>query len=191
MRDWLIRGVAEIPATVHAKLLVAFLAMVVLLLTLGVIGLHTLNTVNRRAEELVRLQTKDAAFRSLQYEALAGTIAFSSAMTAAGAGPVLSGGFQALLRRANQFQDGIRAWRFVAERGFPGQVFRQVRFLEPEEDSWFSQIESRNNELTRLVTRTSGEIDSPYRLGPTSICATIASVAVSTTLTDESWSLPT
>jgi hypothetical protein len=44
MRDWLIRGVAEIPATVHAKLLGAFLAMVVLLLTL-----------NRRAEELVRL----------------------------------------------------------------------------------------------------------------------------------------
>ncbi len=154
MRKWLIRLVARVPATVHAKLLAAFLAIVALLITLGVVGLHELNTVDRRAEELVRLQTKDAAFRALQYEALAGTIAFSSAVTAATDRPAPFGGeFQALLRQANQFQDGVRAWRFVAEWGFPGQVFRQVRFLEPEEEDWFSQIKSRDDQLIKLVTR--------------------------------------
>src|SRR5712691_431953 len=56
MTDWLPRLVARVPATVHAKLLAAFLAIVVLLIAVGAVGLQALSSVNRRAEDLVRLQ---------------------------------------------------------------------------------------------------------------------------------------
>jgi signal transduction histidine kinase len=154
MREWLIRLVARMPATVQTKLLAAFLAMVVLLLTLGAVGLQTLSRVNRRAEELVRLQTKDAAYRGLQYEALTGTIAFSGALMAASDRPAALGGeLQVLLDQANRFRDRIHAWRSVAEWGFPGRPFRQFHVLEPEEEDWFSQIQSHDDELIKLVTR--------------------------------------
>jgi len=67
--EWLPRLVARVPATVHAKLLMAFLAIVVLLIILGAVGLHVLSGVNRRAEELVTLQQKIAAYRQLQRDA--------------------------------------------------------------------------------------------------------------------------
>ena len=56
MMDWLPRLVARVPATVHAKLLAAFLAIVVLLIAVGAVGLQVLSGVNRHAEELVKLQ---------------------------------------------------------------------------------------------------------------------------------------
>ncbi|TMK75929.1 MAG: hypothetical protein E6G48_00320, partial [Actinobacteria bacterium] len=56
------------PITVHAKLLAAFLAIVVLLITVGAVGLQTLSAVNRRAENLVQLQRKIAAYRQLQHD---------------------------------------------------------------------------------------------------------------------------
>ena len=53
MKGWLVGLVARLPVRIHAKLLVAFLAIVVLLITLGAVGLQTLHAVNRRAENLV------------------------------------------------------------------------------------------------------------------------------------------
>jgi signal transduction histidine kinase len=64
--EWLPRLVARIPATVHAKLLAAFLAITVLLIVLGAVGLEVLSGVNRRAEDLVKLQEKIGAYRQLQ-----------------------------------------------------------------------------------------------------------------------------
>jgi len=64
--QWLPRLVAGIPATVHAKLLVAFLAIVVLLIVLGVVGLQALSGVNRRAEELVKRHERIAAYHQFQ-----------------------------------------------------------------------------------------------------------------------------
>jgi hypothetical protein len=54
--QWLPWLVARVPAPVHAKLLVAFLAIVVLLITLGSVGLEVLSRLNRRAENLVERQ---------------------------------------------------------------------------------------------------------------------------------------
>ena len=68
LTDWLPRLVARAPATVHAKLLAAFLTMVVLLIAVGAAGLQVLSGVNRRASELVELQRKIAAYRQLQHE---------------------------------------------------------------------------------------------------------------------------
>ena len=56
MTAWVIRLVARMPIRVHAKLLAAFLAIVMLLITVGAVGLQTLSAVNRRAENLVQLQ---------------------------------------------------------------------------------------------------------------------------------------
>src|SRR5688572_29041041 len=64
--DSLVRAVARMPTGIHAKLIAAFLAMVALLITLGAVGLQVLSASNSRAEELVLLQRKIAAYRQLQ-----------------------------------------------------------------------------------------------------------------------------
>jgi hypothetical protein len=64
------RLVARIPAAVHTKLLVAFLIIVGLLIALGAVGLEVLGEVNRRSEDLVKLQRKIAAYRQLQHDML-------------------------------------------------------------------------------------------------------------------------
>jgi len=46
---WLPRLVARLPAGVHVKLLVAFLAIVVLLITVSAVGLQALNRADRSA----------------------------------------------------------------------------------------------------------------------------------------------
>src|SRR2546427_3012054 len=65
------RLVARIPAAVHTKLLVAFLIIVGLLIALGAVGLEVLGEVNRRSEDLVKLQRKIAAYRQMQHDTTA------------------------------------------------------------------------------------------------------------------------
>ena len=64
--SWLPRFVARVPSTVRTKLLVAFLAMVLLFVLLGAVGLGVLRSANRRAESLLELQRRVAAYRQLQ-----------------------------------------------------------------------------------------------------------------------------
>jgi len=64
--EWLPRLVARIPASVHTKLLVAFLSIVVMFVALGAVGLSVLRASNERAESLLNQQQKIAAFRQLQ-----------------------------------------------------------------------------------------------------------------------------
>lgn len=71
MRERLIRLVAQVPAPVQVKLLAAFLAIAGVLIELGAVGLQVLSEVNRRAEELVTLQRKIAAYRHLQHDTTA------------------------------------------------------------------------------------------------------------------------
>ena len=80
LASWLPRLVARVPTTVHAKLLAAFLAIVVLLIVLGAVGLRVLTGANRRAEELVQLQRKIAAYRQLQYDTTSQLYSVSSAL---------------------------------------------------------------------------------------------------------------
>src|SRR3954466_189330 len=62
----LIQLVERAPAGVRGKLNTAFLAIVALLVILGAVGLQVLSETNSRAEELVLLQRKIAAYRQLQ-----------------------------------------------------------------------------------------------------------------------------
>jgi hypothetical protein len=64
-----VRAVARVPATVNRKLLVAFVSIVVLLVTVGVLGLRVLGDSNGRVETLGSLQQRTAAYQKLQTDA--------------------------------------------------------------------------------------------------------------------------
>ena len=59
--------VARMPARVQSKLLAAFLAIVMLLIIVGAVGLQVLSGVNERTEELIKLQRKIEAYRQVQH----------------------------------------------------------------------------------------------------------------------------
>ncbi|MGH8729224.1 MAG: ATP-binding protein [Burkholderiales bacterium] len=80
MIAWLPRVVARVPSGVHAKLLAAFLANVILLIILGAVGLATLNRANQRADELVKLQRNIAAYQQLQHDSTAQLYGIASAL---------------------------------------------------------------------------------------------------------------
>ncbi|HEX9868237.1 MAG TPA: response regulator [Candidatus Tectomicrobia bacterium] len=114
MRDWLIRLVAQVPAPVQAKLLTAFLAIVVLLIVVGAAGLRVLSEVNYRAEELVTLHRKIAAYRQLQHDTTAQLYSVASALTVQQEeidGRIL----EAALRQLNQFGYDLDRLQFVAK----------------------------------------------------------------------------
>jgi signal transduction histidine kinase/CheY-like chemotaxis protein/CHASE3 domain sensor protein len=68
LRDFVVGLVSRTPARVQTKLLVAFLAMVALLILLGAVGLRVLSGMNERNEELIELQRKIAAYRQVQHD---------------------------------------------------------------------------------------------------------------------------
>jgi len=107
---WLIRLVARVPATVHAKLITAFLAIVVLLITVGFVGLQVLSGVNRRSEDVVKLQRKIAAYRQLQHDTTAQLYSVASALLVPEEQTL-----QATLRQLNQFGYDLDRLQFVAK----------------------------------------------------------------------------
>jgi signal transduction histidine kinase/CheY-like chemotaxis protein len=114
MRDRLIRLVARVPAPVQAKLLAAFLAIVLLLIVVGAAGLRVLSEVNGRAEELVTLHRKIAAYRQLQHDTTAQLYSVASALAV----PVEELDqrlLEAALRQLNQFGYDLDRLQFVAK----------------------------------------------------------------------------
>ena len=57
--DALVGLVSRVPARVQIKLLAAFLAIVMLLIMVGAVGLHVLSGVNARTEELIKSPRTD------------------------------------------------------------------------------------------------------------------------------------
>jgi CHASE3 domain sensor protein len=68
LRAFAVDAVSRVPARVQTKLLVAFLAMVALIILLGGVGLQVLSGMNARTEELIELQRKIAAYRQVQHD---------------------------------------------------------------------------------------------------------------------------
>jgi CHASE3 domain sensor protein len=79
---WLPLQVARIRGSIHTKLLVAFISIVMLLVALGAVGLGALQSANERAAELVRLENRIAAYRQLQHNATGQLYATASAFLA-------------------------------------------------------------------------------------------------------------
>ena len=82
MMDALVALVARVPARVQAKLLAAFLAITMLLIMMGAVGLQLLSGVNQRTEELIKLQRKIEAYRQVQHDTTTQLYSVSSALLA-------------------------------------------------------------------------------------------------------------
>src|SRR5262249_2044364 len=134
MIDRLIRFVARLPASVHAKLLVAFLAMVVLLVTIGAIGLQVLSAVNRRAEEVVTLHRKIAAYRQLQHDTTGQLYSVTSALLAPNERTLAT-----TLRHLTQF----------------GYDLDRLQFVAKDEVALLERVQEEYNHFIQVVTRLS------------------------------------
>src|SRR5574341_26777 len=108
--QFLPRVVARVPAKVHAKLLAAFLTIVLLLIAVGAIGLLVLSHSHQRAEELVELQRKIAAYRQLQHDTTAQLYSVASALLIPEERTL-----DATLRQLNQFGYDLDRLQFVAK----------------------------------------------------------------------------
>src|SRR5262252_9705424 len=109
MMDALVGLVARTPARVQAKLLAAFLAMVVLLLMMEVVGLGLLSGVNQRTGELINLQRKIEAYRQVQHDTTGQLYSVSSALVSSDERTLDS-----TLRQLNQFGYDVDRLEFVA-----------------------------------------------------------------------------
>jgi signal transduction histidine kinase len=132
MTGWLPRLIAMAPATVYAKLIWAFLAIVALLVTLGGIGLIVLDESNRRVEDFVKLQRKIAAYHQLQHNTTTQLYSIATAL--------LNPDGQQLenaLRQLNQY-------RYDLDR---------VQFVSRDEVALFKKIQREHELLTQAITK--------------------------------------
>src|SRR5712692_4445749 len=110
MRHWLPRLVAWVPASVRTKLLAAFLAIVVLLISLGAVGLWELSESNRRTEDVVNLQKKITAYRQLQHDTTAQLYSVASALLVPNEQTL-----EATLRQLKNFASYVDSLQFIAD----------------------------------------------------------------------------
>ncbi len=132
------RIVARVPAKVQAKLLIAFLAITMLLIALGAVGLQALSDTNRRAKDLVELQRKIAAYRQLQHDTTAQLYSVASALLVHDERTL-----DATLRQLNQFGYDLDRLQFVAKDEV--ELLAQVR----KDYDQFIQVVSQAIELIR------------------------------------------
>ena len=110
LRNLAVDLVSRVPARVQTKLLVAFLAMVALIILLGGVGLQVLSGMNARTEELIELQRKIAAYRQVQHDTTRQLYGVATAL--------LSGDqreLDGILRQLSQFGYDLDRLQHVAE----------------------------------------------------------------------------
>ena len=110
LNQTLVGAVARLPMRVQTKLLSAFLAIVVLLIALGALGLYTLSAVNQRTEELIQSERKIAAYRQVQHDTTSQLYTVSSALVVSDERTLDSA-----LRQLNQFGYDLERLQFVAK----------------------------------------------------------------------------
>jgi signal transduction histidine kinase/DNA-binding response OmpR family regulator len=151
----LVHLIARVPTSVHAKLIAAFLAMVVLLVTVGAVGLQVLSGTNSRAEELVVLQRKIAAYRQLQHDTTNQLYNVASALQTPDA-PILD----ATLRQLNQFGYDFDRLQFVARDE------AELLALVQQEHTRFSQVVTQVVDLIRAGRAAEGHEFQRSQAGP-------------------------
>src|SRR5712691_5792439 len=155
LTEWLPRIVARAPATIHQKLLAAFLSIVVLLIVVGAVGFEVLSGVNRRAEEAVTLQRKIAAYRQLQHDTTAQLYSVTSALLVPD-----NGTLEATVRQLNQFGYDFDRLQFVARDEV--ELLAEVR----KEYDQFIQVVAKVVELTRDGKVREGQALQVAQAGP-------------------------
>jgi len=155
MKGWLPRLMARIPARVHAKLLAAFLIIVALLVAVGAGALWELHEVNRRAQDLVALQRKIAAYRQLQHDTTGQLYSVASALLVPDDRTL-----EATLRQLNQFGYDLDRLQFVARDEV--ELLGRVR----EDYEQFIQVVTRVIELIRAGRVAEGRELQQARAAP-------------------------
>jgi signal transduction histidine kinase len=105
-----VRFVARVPAPVQTKLLVSFLTIAALLVITGASGLRELSGVNKRTEELIKLQRKIEAYRQVQHDTTSQLYSVSSALVSSDERTL-----ESTLRQLNQFGYDVDRLEFVAK----------------------------------------------------------------------------
>jgi signal transduction histidine kinase len=121
MMSALVGLVSRVPARVQVKLLAAFLAIQVLLIVMGAVGLQVLSGVNQRTDELIKLQRKIEAYRRVQHDTTIQLYSVSSALLSSDGRTLDS-----TLRQLNQFGYDADRLQFVAK----DEVELLVRFRQ-------------------------------------------------------------
>jgi signal transduction histidine kinase len=155
MKAWLIGLVARVPARVQVKLLAAFLAIVILLIIVGAVGLQTLSVVNRQAEHLVQLQRKIAAYRQLQHDTTGQLYSVSAALLVPDEGTL-----DATLRQLNEFGYDLDRLQFVARDEV--ELLARVR----EDYDQFIKVVTQVVELIRAGKAAQGREIQLAQAGP-------------------------
>jgi signal transduction histidine kinase len=146
--------VARVPATVHAKLLAAFLAIVILLITVGRWA-QALADVNHRAEDLINLQRKIAAYRQLQHDTTSQLYSVSSALLVPD-----DRALDGILRKLNQFGYDLDRLQFVVRDEV--ELLGRVR----EDYEQFIKVVTQVVELIRAGKATQGREVQLTQAGP-------------------------
>jgi signal transduction histidine kinase len=118
--DWLPQRIARLRASIHTKLLWAFLTIVAMMLASGYVGLQALSEVNRRAEDMVQLQRKIGAYRQLNHDTVAQLYSVASSLLRPDERTL-----QATLRQLNQFGYDLDRLQFVAQD--EKEIFARLR----------------------------------------------------------------
>jgi signal transduction histidine kinase len=155
MTDWLPRLVARLPASVHTKLLAAFLVTTLLLIIVGAVGLQVLGSLNRRTEDLVKLQRKIAAYRQLQHDTTAQLYSVTSTLLVPD-----ERSLEATLRQINQFGYDLDRLQFVARD--EAELLGRVR----EDYEEFIKVVTRVVELIRAGKVADGRELQLAQAGP-------------------------
>jgi signal transduction histidine kinase len=107
---WLPDAVARAPASIHRKLLAAFLMIVGLLLAVAVVAVYELGRVTRETETLVQLQRKIAAYRQIQNDATFQLYSVAAALLVPNEKTL-----EAMQRQLNQFGYDLDRLQHVAQ----------------------------------------------------------------------------
>jgi signal transduction histidine kinase len=118
--DWLPRLIARTRASIHTKLLLAFLVIVAMMLAAGLVGLRALSEVNQRSEDMVQLQRKIAAYRQLNHDTVGQLYSVASSLLKPEERTL-----EATLRQLNQFGYDLDRLQFVAQD--EKELFARVR----------------------------------------------------------------
>jgi signal transduction histidine kinase len=145
MIDWLPRLIAHTRASIHTKLLVAFLVIVAMMLAAGLVGLSALSEVNKRSEDMVQLQRKIAAYRQLNHDTIGQLYSVASSLLKPDERTL-----EATLRQLNQFGYDLDRLQFVAQD--EKELFHRVR----QDYEEFIGIVSQVVELIRSGRTTEG-----------------------------------
>ena len=133
-------------ATIHTKLLAAFLLVALLLLSAAAVGLSALMEMNRRAQETAQLQRKIAAYRQLSHDSITQLYGVATALL-----QPEEQRLDATLRQLKQFGYDLDRLQFLAQDEI--KVMERVR-ADFEE---FIKVVTRAIELIRGGKTTDGQ----------------------------------